>query len=73
MEAQSYIMKYETIKRRKKNEENNRLDSKIDKNQNTANDEKRIKLEELEEELQKLDDERNIENARRYFAKNNFE
>ena len=32
-----------------------------------------MKLDELKDELQKLDDERDLENARRYFAKNNLE
>ena len=73
MEARSYIMKYEAIKRRKKNEEKDRLEGKIDKIQNTAKAEEIGKLDELEEELQKLEDEREIENARIYFAKNNLE
>ena len=66
-------MRYEAIKRRQKNEENDRPYNQIDKIQNTANEEEIKKLEVLKEELQELEDERDTLNARRYFAKNNLE
>ena len=48
-------------------------ESEIDKIQNSVDEDDRMRLDNLKEELQKLDDEHDLENARRYFAKNNLE
>ena len=57
----------------KLNGKKSELESEIDRIQNSSNAKEREKLDELKEDLQKLKDERELENARRYFAKNNLE
>ena len=49
------------------------IQSEIHKIQNFANEKDRTRLDDLKEELQRIDDEHDLENARRYFAKNNLE
>ena len=66
-------MKYKAMKRGKMNEEKDRLENKIDKIQNTSEEEEIKKLEGIKEELQELEDKKDKENARRYFAKNKSE
>ena len=73
MKARSYTMKYKALRRKKQNEDKDRLEIEIDKIQNSSSEEEIVKLEVLKEELQDLEDEKEKENARRYFAKNNLE
>ena len=73
MEARSFTMKYEALKRKRKNEDKDKLENEIDKIQNTSEEEEIKRLETLKEELQELEDEKDKENARIYFAKNNLE
>ena len=73
MEAKSFTMKYEALKKKKKNEEKDKLENKIKKIQNTSDEEEIKRLETLKEELPELEDEEGKEKARRYFAKNNIE
>ena len=73
MEAHSFVMKYEAAKRRKINGKKSKLESEIDRIQNSLNAKDREKLDKIKEDLQKLEDERDLQNARRYFPKNNLE
>ena len=72
MEARSFTMNNE-LKRKRKNEDKDKLENEIDKIQNTSEEKEIRRLEWLEEELQELEDEKDKENAKRYFAKNNLE
>ena len=63
MEVRLFVMKYEAKKRREENEKKESIESEIDK----------TRIDELKEELQKIDDECDLESARRYFTKNNLE
>ena len=69
MEARLFVMKYEAAKNRKSNCRN----LEIDRIQNSKVDKDTVRVETLKDELQKLEDVREEENARRYFAKNNLE
>ena len=71
LEVRFFVMKYETMKRKKSKEMIDNLESEIDKIQNSPKKEDRARVENLKEEFQKVEDEREIEEARRYFAKNN--
>ena len=48
-------------------------ESDIYKLQNSVKEEDRARVDSLKEELQNVEDDREMENARRYFAKNNSE
>ena len=72
MEACSFVMKYEAAKNRKTNGKKYEIESEIDKIQNSQEAKDIEKVEILKDELQKLEDEREVENAKRYFAKNNL-
>ena len=47
MEARSFTMKYEALRRKRKNEEKNKLENEIDKIQNTSEEEEIKRLETL--------------------------
>ena len=49
------------------------IEDEIDRIQNSQADKDMVRVETLKDELQKLEDVREEENARRYFAKNNLE
>ena len=70
LEVRAFIMKYKAMKRRNTKEKISNLESEIDKLQNSPNEEDRALVENLKEDLQQVEDEWQIENARRYFAKN---
>ena len=73
MEARSFVMKYEAAKNRKNNGRKLEIEGEIDIIQNSQAEKDRIRVDTLKDELQKLEDTREEENARRYFAKNNLE
>ena len=73
MEARSFVMKYEAAKNRKSNCRKLEIEDEIDRIQNSQVDKDTVRVETLKNELQKLEDTREEENARRYFAKNNLE
>ena len=66
-------MKYEAAKNRKNNGKKLVIEDEIDRIQNSQADKDRVRVDTLKDELQKLEDVREEENARRYFAKNNLE
>ena len=73
MEALSFVIKYQAAKNRKSNGRKNEIESEIDKIQNSPKEKDIERVETLKNEHQKLEDEREVENTRPYFTKNNLE
>ena len=73
MEARSFVMKHEAARNRKSNGRKLEIEGEIDKIENSQVAKDMEKVETLKDELQKLEDAREEENVRRYFARNNLE
>ena len=68
MEARSFVMKYEAAKNRKNNCKKLVIEYEIDRIQNSQAHKDMVRVDTLKDELKKLEDVREEENARRYFA-----
>ena len=73
LEVRAFVMKFEATKKRKAKERMSNLVSEIDKLQNFKEEEDIKRVNNMKEELQIIEDEREMESARRYFAKSNLE
>ena len=73
MEVRSYVMKYQAGERRKEKEKMRKLESEIDSIQNSMEKDKVERVNILKEELQELEDQKDMMDARRYLAKNQLE
>ena len=73
MEVRSFTMKYQAGERRKEKEKMEKIESEIDSIQNSTNEKDVERVNILKEELQELEDQKDIMNARKYLAKNQLE
>ena len=70
MELRAYVMKYQANKRRKEKEKTSLLESEIDKLQNSQEEKDIECVNNMKKELQEVEDERDMMNARKYLEKN---
>ena len=73
LEVRAFVMKYEATKKRKEKERMSNLEREIDKLQKPQAEEDIKRVNNMKEELQNIEDERELISARRYFAKNQLE
>ena len=73
LEVMAFVMKYHANKKRMEKEKTDLLESKIDKLQNSQEEEDIERVNNMKKELQEIEDEKDMTNAKRYFVKNQLE
>ena len=73
LEVRVFVMKYQAGKRKKEKEETNKLESEIDRLQNSQDEEDMEWVNNMKKELQDIKDAREMMSARKYLAKNLLE
>ena len=73
MEVRSYTMRYQAGERRKEREKTERISNEIESIQNSIDEKDIERVNILKEELQNIEDGRDMMSARKYMARNQLE